>query len=65
MVTSIFEISEQGLTNWNVLWSRIVVQLLMPLLVEMTSLLRYLMSMHDMQNLIPDLLTVTGAFTNK
>ena len=61
-ITTVFEVGQESLTDRNVIWSRIVVQLLMPLLVEVARPLTNVMSMHDVENLITDALSVSRTF---
>ena len=48
----------------NIIWSGIIVQFLMPLLIEMSTMLLDMMSMHDVQYFIPHLLSIARCFTN-
>ena len=64
-VATVFEVGEEGLADWDVIRSSVVVELLMPLLIEMTGTLRNVMAMHDVQDLISHALAVARAFTDK
>ena len=64
-VTATLQISQKCLTNGDVIRSRVVVQLLMPLLIEMALRLRNTVSVHDMEDLVSHLLSVSRTLSNE
>jgi len=64
-VSSWFHVTKESFTDWNILRGCVVMELLMPLLIEMTSSLRNIVSMHDVKNLISNSLAVSWSFSDE
>lgn len=54
-----------SLTDGDIFRSRVIVQFLMPLLIKMTRSLRDLVSVHDVEDLISNSLSVSSALANE
>ena len=65
LVATTLEEGQECLANGNVVWRSVVVQLLMPLLVELALDLRNAVPMHDVEDLVSDLLAVARAFADE
>lgn len=64
-VATVLQVGQEGLTDWDVVRGRIVVEFLVPLLVEVTRTLRDVMSVHDVEDFIPDALAISCALTHQ
>ena len=65
LVATTLEECQECLTDGNVVWRGVVVQLLMLLLVEVALDLRNAVPMHDEKDLVSDLLAVARAFADE
>lgn len=63
-ISTILEVSQEGFADWDVVGSRIVVQLLVPLLIEVPRALRDVMSVHDVEDFVSNTLAISCALTH-
>ena len=64
-IATTLEVCKEGLANWNVIRGGVVVEFLMPLFIEVSRRLLDVISMHDVKNLISDLLAIAGTFPDE